>query len=153
MRTLSLRCEGGGETLALAGKLSPSVEHGLVLHLEGDLGSGKTTFAQGLLAGCGVDDEVVSPTYTLVETYEAGGKSFCHVDLYRCGSPREWLDAGLADVVDEADVALIEWPEKGEGLPRCDAVVRFGFASEGDARDVVLEARTGKGRRWLSALP
>lgn len=138
--------------MELGRSLSAGICPGTVIHLRGELGSGKTTFAKGLLAGCGVPDEVTSPSYSLVEGYEGGGLSFCHLDLYRCAHPREWLESGLAEQLGDADVSLVEWPERAGGLPSPDVEAAFSHSEGGAGRRIVLRALTARGDGLLAAL-
>ncbi len=145
-------CPDAAATAGLGRALSEGVGPGTAIHLSGELGSGKTTFAKGLLAGCGVQDEVTSPSYSLVEVYEGGGLTFCHLDLYRCAHPGEWLESGLAEQLDGADVSLVEWPERAGGLPSPDLEAAFARGAEGAGREVLLRSLTARGDRLLAAL-
>ncbi|HSW14696.1 MAG TPA: tRNA (adenosine(37)-N6)-threonylcarbamoyltransferase complex ATPase subunit type 1 TsaE, partial [Solimonas sp.] len=89
---------------------------GAVVFLEGDLGAGKTTLARGLLQAMGVQGRVRSPTYTLMEPYQAGGRTILHMDLYRLADPLELHNLGLADYPPAETLWLVEWPEKGGAL-------------------------------------
>ncbi|MCA9542872.1 MAG: tRNA (adenosine(37)-N6)-threonylcarbamoyltransferase complex ATPase subunit type 1 TsaE [Myxococcales bacterium] len=95
---------------AALGRLVPA---GLVLLAEGDLGAGKTTFAQGLARGLGVPPEhyVNSPTFAILQTHP-GRVPFHHIDLYRLGDPDEIWALGLDDVLEGDGVSFVEWPER-----------------------------------------
>ena len=138
--------------MALGRRLAASAGDGLVVYLSGDLGTGKTTLARGILQGSGVRDEVTSPSYTLVETYESLGRVFCHLDCFRCKRPTEWLDAGLAEPMGNADLSLVEWPEKAMGLPPPDVEVTISMSGIQSARDVLVLARTALGRKLVSGI-
>ena len=106
-----------------------------VVVLRGDLGAGKTTLVRGFLAALGHEGHVRSPTYTLVEPYEIGGKRIYHLDFYRIADPRELTYLGFDELVAESAVKLIEWPEMaGDKLPAPD--VEVVLASEGRGRRV-----------------
>jgi len=101
-----------GRRLAEAGRrgaLPPS----FLITLSGDLGTGKTTFCQGLGLGLEADDPaaIVSPTFTLANEYQ-GVVDIFHLDLYRLESPREFEEAGLADYLARPGLTVVEWPEK-----------------------------------------
>ncbi|MBI3952282.1 MAG: tRNA (adenosine(37)-N6)-threonylcarbamoyltransferase complex ATPase subunit type 1 TsaE [Acidobacteria bacterium] len=105
------------ETFELGRRLSEPIQSQAVFLLEGDLGSGKTTFAKGVAAGLDIDPrDVNSPTFTLVSEHEGRLKLY-HVDLYRLDNPQDALDhLGLAEALNEDAVTLIEWAEKLEDL-------------------------------------
>lgn len=118
-----------------------------VVALWGDLGAGKTSLAraliQALLAAHGLQEDVPSPTFTLVQTYEAGGLPIWHADLYRLSHPDELLELGLEEAL-EAGLLLIEWPDRMEGdLPG----ERLDIALE-EAGDGRLARLTGWGVSW-----
>ncbi|WP_340262803.1 tRNA (adenosine(37)-N6)-threonylcarbamoyltransferase complex ATPase subunit type 1 TsaE [Roseobacter sp. HKCCA0882] len=101
--------------------LAPLLEPGDVLALSGDLGAGKTHFARGVirtrLAQIGRVEDIPSPSFTLVQIYEARPCDIWHVDLYRLGDPRDVDELGLIDAF-ETEICLIEWPERMmAGLP------------------------------------
>jgi tRNA threonylcarbamoyladenosine biosynthesis protein TsaE len=101
------------QTVALGRRIGRRLEHGLVLLLHGDLGSGKTAFAQGLARGLDVSDvfAVTSPTYTLVNEYP-GRLSFYHVDLYRLPEPMDPDEIGLQDLFEADGIVAVEWARR-----------------------------------------
>ncbi len=101
------------QTVALGRTLGRRLNHGLVLFLHGDLGSGKTAFAQGLARGLDVPPSctVTSPTYTLVNEYP-GRLSFYHVDLYRLPKPVDPDEIGLLDLFEEDGIVAVEWAQR-----------------------------------------
>ena len=99
-----------GVAAAVAGLLAP----GDLVVLSGGLGAGKTAFTQALAAALGVDDPVTSPTFTLVHGHPTrAGWELLHVDLYRLETLDEVADLGLAERLDDGDVAVVEWGERG----------------------------------------
>jgi tRNA threonylcarbamoyladenosine biosynthesis protein TsaE len=102
-------------TRSLAGRLARLCRRGDVVLLIGDLGAGKTVFAQGFAAALGVPGPVTSPTFALVRHYRCGVDSpvaaLIHADVYRTGSLDEVADLALAELVEEDAVALVEWGE------------------------------------------
>ena len=102
-------------TRALAAHLAPLCGPGDVVLLVGELGAGKTAFAQGFAAGLGVAGPVTSPTFALVRQYSCGAdapvRTLIHADVYRTGSLAEVVDLALAELVEEDAVALVEWGE------------------------------------------
>ena len=101
------------ETRELAGRLAPLCRAGDIVLLVGDLGAGKTVFAQGFAAALGVPGPVTSPTFALVRQYRCAAGSpvgtLIHADVYRTGSLDEVVDLALAELVEEDAVALVEW--------------------------------------------
>jgi tRNA threonylcarbamoyladenosine biosynthesis protein TsaE len=129
----------------------PGPQHGAVVHLWGELGSGKTTCARSLLHALGVTATVRSPTYTLVDTYSVGGLTCVHVDLYRLQTLHEVDELGLRDLLGPGFLMLIEWPEKGgSAVPPADLKLQLTYA--GDARAAMVSGDTATGGRWLSKL-
>ena len=103
------------ETWQLAFHLGETAKAGQVWTLNGDLGVGKTVFAQGFAAGLGVDDIVNSPTFTIVQQYE-GRLPLYHFDVYRIEDPEEMEEIGWRDCFFGEGVCLIEWAEQIEEL-------------------------------------
>ena len=97
-------------TRALGAELARGLAPGLQLHLHGELGAGKTTLVQGLLAALGHSGRVKSPTYTLVEVYELSRLNLYHFDFYRFRDSNEWREAGFSDYFDHDNVCILEWP-------------------------------------------
>ncbi len=95
-------------TRQLAGALAALAEPGDLVVLIGEMGVGKTAFAQGFAAGLGVTEQVTSPTFTLVRHYQ-GRLALHHVDVYRLDRLSEAVDLGLAELLDDGGVTLIEW--------------------------------------------
>jgi tRNA threonylcarbamoyladenosine biosynthesis protein TsaE len=110
---LQVTTESPRATKAVAARLAPLCARGDVVLLIGDLGAGKTAFAQGFAAALGVEGPVTSPTFALVRHYDCGGggpvETLIHADVYRTGSVGEVVDLALAELVEEKAVALVEW--------------------------------------------
>jgi tRNA threonylcarbamoyladenosine biosynthesis protein TsaE len=96
--------------------LAARLADGGVVYLSGDLGVGKTTLVRGLLRAMGHEGRVKSPSYGLVESYELEGLTVHHLDLYRLADPEEIEYLGIADLLDERNLLLVEWAEKGTGF-------------------------------------
>lgn len=97
----------------LAAALPPAGAAPFVIHLTGELGSGKTTLVRAALRALGVSGTIRSPTYTLVETYAAESRTIVHVDLYRVESPLELEALGTREFLLPSHVLFVEWPERG----------------------------------------
>ena len=118
------------------------------VYLSGDLGAGKTTWARGFLAACGVSAIVRSPTYTLVELYDLGGLTVLHLDLYRLEDASELEALGLRDWARAGYLWLNEWPERGAGgLPAADLRVTLHAAIQG--HEIRVAPGTLLGEEWL----
>jgi tRNA threonylcarbamoyladenosine biosynthesis protein TsaE len=143
-------------TVAFATRLAPQIEPGMVIYLHGDLGVGKTTLVRALLHAMGYIGRVKSPTYTLLELYQAGGLHLCHFDLYRFHDADEWDAAGFRDEFNGQNVCLVEWPEKAQGLvPRADLEITLEILSTEptcSSRNIEVLAISQAGRECLEAL-
>jgi len=111
--TLTVRTDSPEQTLDLAADFARSLPEGTVVAISGDLGAGKTLFAQGMARGLGVKDHVTSPTFTLINEYQ-GRVAFYHMDLYRLDNEEEILDLGLEEYFQSSGITLVEWPERIE---------------------------------------
>ena len=150
-RNLSLPLPDEAATAALAGRLAHILQPGLVIYLRGDLGAGKTTLVRALLQHLGYTGKVKSPTYTLIERYEAAGLHLCHFDLYRFLDAEEWEGSGFREEFDGRNICMVEWPEQATGLlPPADISITFDILQDG--REVSLHAYSEAGQRCLSAL-
>jgi len=127
------------ELTALAQRLAPAMRDGASIHLSGELGAGKTTFARALLKAVGVGERVKSPTYSLVESYRVGELDVHHLDLYRIADPGELEWLGLSDLATPSALLLVEWPERGgDALSAPDLHVFLRHA--GGTRDLDIRA-------------
>jgi tRNA threonylcarbamoyladenosine biosynthesis protein TsaE len=138
------------ETESLGAQLTAAITPGII-YLNGDLGAGKTTLARGFLRGLGHAGKVRSPTYTLVEPYAFDAFPVYHLDLYRLADAEELEWLGLRDMLAEAALLLVEWPERGSGfLPPADLTIELEYA--GDGREASLVAATPVGQHWLDCM-
>ena len=136
---------------AIAARAADAARGGGVIHLEGDLGAGKTTFVRALLGALGVGERIKSPTYSLIESYRVGDLDAHHLDLYRIADAGELEWLGLGDLWTSSALVLIEWPDRGRGaLPVADRVVHLAHA--GEQRELVGEARSERGKKLLAAM-
>ena len=146
---VTLALADAAATEALAARLAAHLPTRAVVHLHGDLGAGKSTFARAMLRALGVAGTIRSPTYTLVEPYALpGGGQALHLDLYRIGDPGELEFLGLDE--DAARLWLVEWPERGAGaLPAPDLQVQLAVAGEGRLARIASGSPAGQG--WIDA--
>jgi tRNA threonylcarbamoyladenosine biosynthesis protein TsaE len=139
---------GEAEQELLGVRLAAACIGPALIHLEGDLGAGKTTLTRGFLRGLGHRGAVKSPTYTLIEPYEIAGRQVYHLDLYRVADPAELEYLGLREMLSGDAVLLVEWPERGAGwLPPPDLRIQIRY--QGQGREVAMSAATARGQRVL----
>jgi len=134
--------QSADETIALGRELAATVQAPLLILLSGELGSGKTTLAKGIISGLGVarEEDVTSPTFTLVHVFHGVSKSHAnvyHVDLYRVADFHDLETLGLEDALSEPGVLLVEWSE------------RFRLRSDWPRLAIHLEHLGGDSRRIL----
>jgi len=128
------------ETVLFGRKLAEYLRPPCLVLLEGDLGAGKTTLAKGIVAGLGVasEDEVTSPSFTLVHEYGSASKVF-HADLYRIEGARDLATLGLEDLWSQPATLLVEWGEKiGDDAPHPCVRIRMQYLG-GDDRQITVE--------------
>ncbi|MEM1129522.1 MAG: tRNA (adenosine(37)-N6)-threonylcarbamoyltransferase complex ATPase subunit type 1 TsaE [Pseudomonadota bacterium] len=113
--SITIDLDSEGTTAALAEALAPNLSAGDVICLHGSIGAGKSVFARAIirnrLNAMQIDDDIPSPTYTLVQTYRAGDLEIWHSDLYRLNDPQDVAELGLDDAF-RTGLCLIEWPER-----------------------------------------
>ena len=115
MKRISIDSEEGLREVAEA--LLESLNGRTVVALRGELGAGKTTLIRAVAEAMGVEDQVTSPTFALVNQYEgAGGERLFHFDFYRIDDVREAYDLGYEEYFYSGDLCFVEWPEKIEAL-------------------------------------
>ena len=146
-----LNLPGEAETLRLGAALAREGDlRGLVLHLSGELGSGKTTLVRGLLRELGFEGRAKSPTYTLVEPYALSRLHLYHFDFYRFRDRSEWLSSGFREHFSGETLCVVEWPERaGDLLPPADLEIRLSYREAG--RSAELASHSPRGAGWLQS--
>ena len=165
MTRITFQTPGPDATRNLGACLGRRAPPGTLILLTGPLGAGKTTFAQGVAAGLGIAQPVVSPTYTLIREYEVPPREpgierprsagrLVHMDFYRLSGAREVVDLGLDDYLASSDIVVIEWPERASGVDLPEAInVSIGAVhGEADTRRIVFAAETEAGDELLTAV-
>jgi tRNA threonylcarbamoyladenosine biosynthesis protein TsaE len=150
---LSLPAEA--ETLRLGGALCAGAPggdlRGLVVHLSGELGAGKTTLVRGLLLALGFEGRAKSPTYALVEPYAISRLNLYHFDFYRFKDRSEWLSSGFREHFNGESLCVVEWPERvGDALPPADLEIRLSYSGAGRAAE--LASHSPRGDAWLRSV-
>ena len=110
------------ETFELGKNLGEQAKAGQIFCLNGDLGVGKTVFTQGFAKGLGIEENVNSPTFTIIQVYEEGRIPLYHFDVYRIGDPEEMYEIGYEEYFFGEGVCLIEWSKLIEELIPEDAI-------------------------------
>ena len=134
----------------LGQRIAASLREGDVIALEGGLGAGKTTLARAILSGLGHEGEVPSPTFTIIETYDAPPLrvAVAHADFYRLDDPSEAIEIGLDDYREGA-VLLAEWPNHAGGFAHEAACLSILLETQGKGRVAVVKP----GADWLGRMP
>lgn len=139
-------------TARFGAKLAAALRPGDVVALRGGLGSGKTALARSVVRAFLADEEVPSPTFTLVQTYATPRFEIWHVDLYRLSNAREVQELGLDEALDAGGVLLIEWPERaGNWLPADRLDIALSIGADAGVRRADITAH-GSWRDRLGAL-
>lgn len=150
---LTLRAPAPEDTRAVGEALAPLLRPRDAVALTGELGAGKTVFVQGVARGLGIEEPVVSPTFTLIKEY-TGRLDVAHVDVYRLDRVQDVVDLGLEELGEGEDVLLVEWGDAVEGLLPPDRL-RVELTVEdpsgaSDTRRLVVE---GLGAGWAERWP
>ena len=126
------------QTEELAFRLAQKIDYGKVIAMFGDLGAGKTAFTRGFTKGMGIDCDVSSPTFALVNEYRGNGKTLYHFDMYRINGWDDLYSTGYFDYLDEGDSLIIEWSENIEAvLP--DDCVKVTINKTDDENERIIE--------------
>jgi len=133
------------DTRAIAAAIARVARSGDLVVLAGQMGAGKTAFAQGFARALGIHEPVTSPTYTLVHSYQTGSLTLHHADLYRLDHTAEVDDLALTELLDDRSLMLVEWGDVVDLGPHLYVELRVPDLDEEDSREIVL---TSDDRRW-----
>lgn len=146
-QVLSTETSSAQATKELAARLSELARSGDLVVLVGDLGAGKTAFTQGFAEGLGVQEHVTSPTFALVRSY-SGRLDLHHLDVYRLEHVNEALDLGLAEMLDDDAVMIIEWGDTiAPVLPHQYLEIRLSYGNDHNSRVITWRA---VGDQWTA---
>lgn len=135
------------QTKKLANQISQIIENGDVVTLSGDLGTGKTTISQILIKNITGDENVTSPTFNIVQTYEGKNKKIWHLDLYRIEEERDVYELAIEEMLDDG-IVIIEWPEVADNLLPTDRLeVELSYCQEKGKRRISVRS---KNEKWNS---
>ncbi len=143
---MEFKTNSAEETTALGRKLIEHLKPPKLVLLRGDLGAGKTTLIKGIAEGfhAAEQDDVTSPTFTLIHEYHGPGVSLYHIDLYRVDTERELMTLGIDDLFDPEAVLLIEWGDKFERFRR-ERDVEIAIETTGEnSRKISLTANSSR---------
>ena len=146
---MTIRTDSADATRAVAAALAEQLLPGDLVLLVGDLGAGKTAFAQGLAKGLGVEEPVTSPTFTIVQQYE-GRLRLAHVDVYRLDRVQDLYDLGFDELIDDGGVTVVEWGDLvAQALPTEHLLVRIDLGTADTERvlDFSYHGARWRGRR------
>ena len=129
---------GAEESIKLGKKFSKLLKSGDVIGLNGDLGAGKTTFIKGILQGFNYEENVTSPTFTLINEYYADLKVI-HIDFYREENIMRWKNLGFEEIVNNNDIILIEWSNLIPELLPADIKIIFFENIKENKRKIFLK--------------
>ena len=141
---------GEKETFELAKSLAEKAQKGEIYALIGDLGVGKTAFAKGFAKGLGIDEPIVSPTFTFVQMYSEGRLPLYHFDVYRIGDVSEMDEIGYEDCFYGEGVSLVEWADLVEEILPEDTIrvtIKKDLSKGVDYRKIVIESHKDEDHR------
>ncbi|MGD9702740.1 MAG: tRNA (adenosine(37)-N6)-threonylcarbamoyltransferase complex ATPase subunit type 1 TsaE [Acidimicrobiia bacterium] len=147
--SIVLRSSSVAETHAIAAAIARLAHPGDLLALAGEMGSGKTAFAQGFGAALGVTDPMTSPTFTLVHSYEIGKSHLHHADVYRLERMAEVADLAISELLESDGIVLVEWGDVIATSLGDHLEVRLAWLEPSRPDDRVVTVRA-IGREWAS---
>ncbi len=144
--TMKAATPSAAATQELAGAVAAVARGGDILLLAGELGAGKTCFAQGFGRALGVTEAITSPTFTLLRSYDGGRLRLLHADVYRLDRLQEIVDLGIGELVDGDAVALIEWGDVAEPVLPADFLeIRLAYDDDTDEARSLAFRPVGEG--------
>lgn len=147
----TIELQSSDESEAFAGLLTPLLSPPVSMAFRGELGMGKTTLIRAILRSAGIVGAIKSPSFGILEHYEAGARQWVHIDCYRLADFEELEFVGLRDYLSEDSVLLVEWPEKmlAAGFP---FDIECFLSQQGAGRLLKLVPHSDKGANIISML-
>lgn len=147
---LYLHAKGPADTRRIAEIIAGHVRAGDLIVLAGEMGAGKTFFAQAIGAALGITEPITSPTFNLLHSYSGGRLRIHHADLYRLERTGELIDLGLSELQESGGVVIVEWGDivgdaLGDGL-----VVRLRSSTDPESDNQRLIEIEGRGAQWVT---
>ena len=131
------------DTIELAQNLESEKFPGMVICLEGDLGSGKTVFTKGFAQALGISEDITSPTFTIIKEYTSGELPLYHMDVYRLNGNVD--DLGIEEYYNKKGVTIIEWADTIEDyLPKNKLVIRIKSSDEDENKRTIIITPYGR---------
>ncbi|MDD3214257.1 MAG: tRNA (adenosine(37)-N6)-threonylcarbamoyltransferase complex ATPase subunit type 1 TsaE [Eubacteriales bacterium] len=138
---IELRTHNAKETRMLGERLARQLRAGDVLLLQGDLGAGKSELTRGIACGLGIEGNIPSPSFTILQVYENGRLPLFHFDWYRLGGAEELYEMAMDEYLYDDGVAVVEWPEKAvEAIPETHLRVTIESLGDNDRKFTLAPA-------------
>ncbi|MFN8577540.1 MAG: tRNA (adenosine(37)-N6)-threonylcarbamoyltransferase complex ATPase subunit type 1 TsaE [Candidatus Sericytochromatia bacterium] len=144
---------GEEKTVLLGEIIAKNINAPILIYLKGDLGAGKTHLSKGIAKGLGIEEEITSPTFTLINEYEINDLKFYHLDLYRLDSLNQILDLGIEDFIDnDNSIVLIEWAEKLGNYKLSSNLIEIEVIHKDNSRDFIIDTKEDKYKDILEGI-
>jgi tRNA threonylcarbamoyladenosine biosynthesis protein TsaE len=141
---LHLRSDSPASTSAIAAAMAAVARRGDLIVLAGEMGTGKTAFAQAFGRSIGVTEPITSPTFTLVHSYSAGRITLHHADIYRLSTHHEVADLAFAELLESDGIVMVEWGDVVAGTLGEHAMVKLEFDGDNETSRLITISATGK---------
>lgn len=150
---LNINLSGEEKTVLLGEQIGKKISAPILIYLKGDLGAGKTHLSKGIAKGLGLDEEITSPTFTLINEYDIkpglpekqNNQKLYHMDLYRLDSVNQVLDLGIEDFIDEeGNIVIIEWAEKLKDYNLSNRLMVIEINHRNDSRDFIIKSENSE---------
>lgn len=141
------------KTIELGKVLGQLIESPCLIYLEGDLGAGKTHLTKGIASGLGIEEDITSPTFTLINEYISEKIKLYHLDLYRLDSLNQVLNLGVEDFIDtEKSIVIMEWSDKLNGYKLSDRLIEIKLLHEEVGRQIIIKTDNSSYEKILGDL-